>query len=852
MAFLEKRAGDIAVVWDDGAESREVPLVLAGPVLRRTEPDGVTVWVALKRPRTVQLSVVDDAGDQQLSGTAETVPLGEFLHVAAVTATGDDELNRGTVYRYALTFDPGGETLASPGVLTNGGATDPITYAGFDLPTFALPPADLDDLRLVHTSCRKPHAEGRDAFPAVDKMLAESASDANGRPHQLFLTGDQIYADDVADALLAVLTDAGNTLLGYEETLPFGPKDAPNDPSPVSAHEPGERQWTANSRCKLSSGHAKSHLFGLGEFYAMYLSTWSPTLWPPAEGLPEFESIYGPEPQPERRVSVGVNPPGGSSFDTDFLVLSEWRAARKEYAKEERHLASYLDELPAVRRLLANVPTYMIFDDHEVTDDWFLSGRWTKRAVGSEGGRRVLQNGLVAYSIFQGWGNSPEQFEPADGDVPEPGRALLDAVDVDPDSPAPFDRAGLDSLLAIPRQTGDGGSLAWPRESPDVSTMEYHFAVEGPGYEVVVFDTRTWRGFPADDDWAPPELLTASAFDDQLPTRDDVDVSFVVSAAPLMIQPTIHRLKKIVRFLGRIPILWAILGRIPGILLGEAGLPIAEEAVDYEDWDHRREAFERLLSTLAVRSSPPDGGEPVPVVFLSGDVHYGFGVKAQYWARQPFERPQEPETAVFVNLTASAAKNEEKKTRKIGHDGYDYLDWLDRDSTPDLDADPVPEYAWAGWNDPVGFTSTKTLLAYLRLREDPAVIRFTDQVSLADIASQPEWLYRTDYLDARPQLAARLADPRVQAALNAADPGRSREVEQLEINQRIVGQNNVGEVAFDRDDRTIEQTLWWWVTEDDFGADGRGGLCPMTTHRSTLTITDPPPQVDPSYPGGGT
>ena len=37
---------------------------------------------------------------------------------------------------------------------------------------------------------------------------------------------------------------------------------------------------------------------------------------------------------------------------------------------------SYHAGLPKVRRLLANVPTYMTFDDHEVTDDWNINGAW--------------------------------------------------------------------------------------------------------------------------------------------------------------------------------------------------------------------------------------------------------------------------------------------------------------------------------------------------------------------------------------------------------------------------------------------------------------------------------------------
>ena len=64
---------------------------------------------------------------------------------------------------------------------------------------------------------------------------------ANNRPHQLFLTGDQIYADDAADALLFMLTDAANNLLKWDELLPFS--DTDDDNKRLSKlNNPGKRQ----------------------------------------------------------------------------------------------------------------------------------------------------------------------------------------------------------------------------------------------------------------------------------------------------------------------------------------------------------------------------------------------------------------------------------------------------------------------------------------------------------------------------------------------------------------------------------------------------------------------------------
>ena len=65
----------------------------------------------------------------------------------------------------------------------------------------------------------------------------------------------------------------------------------------------------------------------------------------------------------------------------------------------------------------------MICDDHDVTDDWYLDGAWCQRVLASPLGRRVVRNALLAYALFQAWGNTPDQFA-------EPnGLALLDALD---------------------------------------------------------------------------------------------------------------------------------------------------------------------------------------------------------------------------------------------------------------------------------------------------------------------------------------------------------------------------------------------------------------------------------------
>ena len=215
-----------------------LPLVLAGPLLRRVEPGGVTVWVALRRPRSVRLQVsrrtTGGTWEEVQAGAAPTVALGAALHVAAVTTAGGQPLQAGQQYGYNVTFLPlpgaPADTEATgdlfrPGVLaaTDAEARRLLLYTGTDaagpgapaLPSFTLSPTDLNQLRVVHGSCRKAHGESLDGLASLDDILiAALRPDATEpRPHFLMLGGDQIYADDVGDALLWLLWDAGETLL---------------------------------------------------------------------------------------------------------------------------------------------------------------------------------------------------------------------------------------------------------------------------------------------------------------------------------------------------------------------------------------------------------------------------------------------------------------------------------------------------------------------------------------------------------------------------------------------------------------------------------------------------------------
>jgi hypothetical protein len=363
----------------------ELPLILAGPILRQTTAESVTVWLAVRAACQVTLAVFatadngDRIGDLVLSGCRETIAIGTYLHIVAVTATADRGgglLTADRVYAYDLTFcarDNAIEDWVYPRSLQQALAAPDlpnanISYFAHQYPTFVLPADRLADLRIVHGSCRKPHGDGVDALPTLDRLLAASAGIPSQRPQQLLFTGDQIYGDDVADPLFWWASQLSELLLGWTEPLP-------------SEHLTGDRADIATDRAGFTAGlngrHHKvvNHLFCVGEYAAIYLLAWSPACWPQTF-------------------------PAGTEIATD-------RQAAQRWDRQVQQLAQFRDGLGSVRRALANIPLYTIFDDHEVSDDWNLNQAWCLRVLGQPLGRHVIQNALLAYAVFQGWGIHP-------------------------------------------------------------------------------------------------------------------------------------------------------------------------------------------------------------------------------------------------------------------------------------------------------------------------------------------------------------------------------------------------------------------------------------------------------------
>jgi hypothetical protein len=721
------------------------PLILAGPILRRTERNLVTVWLALRRRVTnLRLDILDSTDSSVvMSGTLnETTAIGDNLHLAVITAQSGANLQNDRLYLYDIAFgSEGGQTLDGAGILSSAGSASggigKIVYGSFTHPSFLLPPSNLSQLRLMHGSCRKPHGGELDAMIGIHQVLQETHGDNNRRPHQLYLTGDQIYADDVAGILLFLLQDAGNALLGWLENVPM---TNPGDLLPGSV----DRTRLINETAGLTSGEGKCHLIRLSEFYCMYLFAWSNELWPTSSDIDDR---------------------------TQFFSLD---------ATQSTNIKIFLTTLPDVRRALANIPSYMIFDDHEITDDWFLNREWCETILGGGQsaqsgnalGKRIIQNGLTAFGLFQSWGNNPAYYATA------PGLNLINgAATLHQNRGA--NNADWDTLaaLVLPQLASMTGGYKLEHN------LTWHYQINFETHQLVALDSRTRRFFRGRTSGAG--LINPDSLPGQLPPRPGgIPMTIVLSGAPVIGHTLLEET------------LQPLLRRYQG-----------PSEPDYEAWVFDRTTFEGFFQRLVQYGQ---------VVILSGDVHYGFSAAMSYWDARAGTGAA-VRRARFVQLCASSFKNQDTKTRLVG-DNYVPLSWA-----------VLWSHSWLGWNQPgeyisrinawrlvlaavtafAGVLSAITLATLLtglprerlRVEGQPAMHRLKAGDQIVSSASAPQWRYRIDFVaDQRTNATRGIPSPTITSMFEsgvASALAHGALVSQA--NRTVIGRDNLGIVTFNWD-----------------------------------------------------
>ena len=797
----------------------QMPLVLAGPILRQVTKGSVTVWVAVKTKADVTLTIYDGdkAPARRELGKAERTPtaIGKNLFIVAVTARTTEPLVEGKVYFYDLQFKRVGPFLAqglAEAITKPGGSQDisRIAYTPFfELPSFAMPPADLNRLRLIQGSCRKPNGgtkdkpfypETPDAFGMLDGLIADDATDAFKRPHQLLLTGDQIYADEVADVLLAMLMDASETLMGWKELFAAyrDPAGNAHDPAEASTLKPSTRTpviWGA----AFTTQDTRSHLMALGEYFAMYLFAWSDELFIPTPTIDEFKALY-----PDVPISDELN-----------LEMTTQRNAVEKYR----------EALPKVRRALANIPSYMICDDHEVTDDWNMTRFFCDTVYANRLGTRIIQNGLCAFAVCQSWGNLPEQFW--DGSIAA-GAALLKKIEeltaqevtgthVYHNLDDAFRKIlGLHTSDALAARSPYGvfhdlePMIMVEGVSVSSSSLRYNFTVEGSSHQVIVTDSRTWRQFPQPGNETHGDLIGMADFRRQINTdAPPLGNRLLLIVCTTNIPPTVGIREA------------AFIGSAGNYYLSQTAAAFKVKKFIYDNdildsWEFPAPATERVFAEVSNKFPNVGGVLTGQAVFLSGDVHFSFATRLAYWAEiqrlgDAAGQPQQVK-AVYAQLVASALKNEKDDTRGLQRDGYGYTpkSWQQHARWP------LGPAGYVGWNVLSGKKSKVARLPpgivrpgidYDMTPEQPTLVAPLIKDNEVDVSVKPDYRYRLDYLPTAVTGQTIQSLPTIPAPTSANPKAALRSYAQatsvhLDVISsgvtppEVIGFNNLSEISF--------------------------------------------------------
>ncbi|MET6758326.1 metallophosphatase [Pseudoalteromonas sp. NCIMB_1079] len=508
-----------------------LPILLMGPMVRRAEQTGVCIQFATSKPANCQINLlnVECYSDQH------TVSLGEhlYLHFVIIKPI-DNKLPLDSLLSYELVIDDTAIDLS------------PWCYSNQTTPAFVIP-NKLSDI--LHGSCRNAHHPAKDSLVSASHWHNTQRGNNSQGAQLLLLSGDQVYADDVAGPMLLAIHQLIKALGIYKEQplaieLPDDINEQLYNRHLYLPKTPWQKRsklgvgyWLKKDEPHFSSVKAYNHLIHFEEYIALYLLNFSAAAW---QCVDIQNTMYS-----------GQNKQNKTIFDAEKTALID-------YAKG----------LSEVERLFANVSTLMMFDDHDVTDDWNLTPGWEQAINENPSSKRIINNGLISYWLFQGMGN--------------------DALNKTGELLTPF------------KQSRTANNLwqfkAFDKPLNDFSFWHYELTTTP---KVVVLDTRTHRWRNEQNFNEPSGLLDWERLTELEESLLSYDQVIIVSPAPVFGVKSIEAIQAMFNICGQ-PLM-----------------------VDVENWMAHEGSAKKLLDTFRRTDTPNE------TLILSGDVHYSFCFSVQ-------------------------------------------------------------------------------------------------------------------------------------------------------------------------------------------------------------------------------
>jgi hypothetical protein len=268
------------------------------------------------------------------------------------------------------------------------------------------------------------------------------------------------------------------------------------------------------------------------------------------------------------------------------------RPPGEEVADFEEYTRLYYEAWsdPPIRWLLSTVPSAMVFDDHDVHDDWNTSEAWVREMRAQPWWDERIAGAFMSYWLYQHLGNL-----------------------------APVELAE-DELWQRVQHEADAGPML--REfairadrTTDGSQWSYHRDIDGT--RLVMIDTRAGRvldeGRRSMVDAVEWRYIEEHA-------RGGCDHLLLGTSLPLMLVGGMHHLEA-----------WSekVCAGAWGRLAAHAGERL-RQTMDLEHWGAFRDSFERMCGVIADVGAGRRGAPPATIVALSGDVHHAYVAEAGF------------------------------------------------------------------------------------------------------------------------------------------------------------------------------------------------------------------------------
>ncbi|MEU0602349.1 alkaline phosphatase D family protein [Streptomyces sp. NPDC006393] len=274
---------------------------------------------------------------------------------------------------------------------------------------------------------------------------------------------------------------------------------------------------------------------------------------------------------------------------------------------------------PEVRWLLSTVPSCMIFDDHDVIDDWNTSAAWLADMRATHWWRERLLSGLMSYWVHQHLGNL---------------------------SPAEL---AADPVYAAVRATPDGTHALRTfaaRAEAEPASARWSYRRDFGRVRVLMVDTRAARVLDEDDRAMLDPAEAGWLRDQALADLGSCDHLLIGTSLPWLLPHLVHDAEAWNAALcrgGRGP-RWARLGER------------LRRRADLEHWAAFPASFEALAELIGEAGSAP--GAPATICVLSGDVHHAY-VAEPAWRSRPMG-------SRVVQLTCSPVHNSVPLSMRLG------------------------------------------------------------------------------------------------------------------------------------------------------------------------------------------